>query len=65
MLKGIFTRCCLLFIGKRLADVLCKIIDNLEATEERETRKEPHGASDQAEGALQGEDIILRYIINI
>ena len=66
MLKGIFTIRCLLVIGKRLADVLCQIIDNLNATEERETREETHSASDQAEGALHGEDIvILCYIINI
>ena len=64
LLKGIFTRFSLPFIGKGLANVLCKIIDNFDTTENREPREEAHGASDEAKSALQREgEVVLDLIV--
>ena len=64
MLKGIFTGLCLPFKGKRLANVLCEIIDNLDATENRKSREEAHGASNEAKSALHREgEVVLNLVV--
>ena len=51
-------------IGKRLANVLCKIIENLDTTENGKSREETHGASNEAKGTLHGEgEVVLNLVV--
>ena len=64
LIEVIFTGLCLPFVGERLANVLCKIIDNLDTTEDRKPREEAHGASDKAKSTLQREgEVVLNLVV--
>ena len=63
LLKGIFTSR-LPFINIRLSYVLCKIIDNLDATEDGKAREEAHGASNETKSTLHGEgEVVLDLVV--
>ena len=48
--------------GKTLANELCKIKDNLDATEDGESRED--GSSNQTKGSLQGEgEVVFNLVV--
>ena len=64
LIEVIFTGLCLPFVGERLANVLCKIIDNLDPTENRESGKETHSASHETKSSLHCEgEVVLNLVV--
>ena len=50
--------------GKTLANELCKIKDNLDATEDGESREEAHGSPNKTKGSLQGEgEVVFNLVV--
>ena len=51
-------------LGKTVANELCKIKDNLDATEDGESREEAHGSPNKTKGSLQGEgEVVFNLVV--